>query len=54
MARMSLPKPAYSNPAHGRGVVGALRGAQVMGRATDQAQNRRVKLNDALGKLRGK
>lgn len=54
MPRPALPKPSYSNPAAGRGVIGAVKGAQVLGRASAQAQGRRLKLNDALGKFRGK
>lgn len=52
MAKAPL-RPQYANPAQG-GVVRAIKGTQVMGRATDQALSRRMKLNDALGKFRGK
>jgi hypothetical protein len=33
-------------------VVRGVKGAQVLGRAMDQAMTRRMKLNDALGKFR--
>lgn len=54
---MAQLRPRYSNPVQGGStgsVVRSVKGAQVLGSATDKALNRRLKLNDALGKLRAK
>lgn len=47
---MALPR--YTGPAPAGNVVRAVKGAQVLGKATEQAVNRRLKLSDALGKFR--
>jgi hypothetical protein len=52
---MSMPR--YANPvgSGARSVVsGAVRGSQTMAKIVDSAANRKLKLDSALGKFRGK
>lgn len=53
MAKVSVPKPRYSNPAPGGGVARGVRTGQILGKSTESALNRRMKLDDALGKMKG-
>lgn len=53
----ALAMPRYQSPVPSGGksaVIGAVRGAQTLGKMVDGAENRKLKLNEALGKLRGK
>lgn len=49
--------PRYQNPVGSGGksaVIGAVRAAQTLGKGVEGAASRKLKLDDALGKLRGK
>lgn len=56
--KLTAPKPAYSSPvaSGSRGAVTqSIRAAATMGKGVETAMNqRRLKLSDALGKMRGK
>jgi len=54
MAQLRAPRPTYRSPVAGRSVERGIKTAGLEGRGLDTAMNRRMKLNEALGKFRGK
>lgn len=53
----AMAMPRFQSPVVSGGksaVIGAVRGAQTLGKMVDSAAGRKLKLDDALGKLRGK
>jgi hypothetical protein len=48
---VKVPKTQYSNPAQSGGVYRGLKTSAALGKSTESALNRRMKLSDALGKF---
>jgi hypothetical protein len=52
--QVSRGRQQFANPVRAGGVSSAIKTSGLLARDTNQAMNRRMKLNDALGKLTGK